>query len=270
MTCSPAATATTRSTAAAASTTTSARAATTRSAPVTATPSGSRAATARTRSRTTSRTSSPTASAGSTATATASRPPPTATTPTRRSARRAGGLRQRRRRGLQRARRRQPRRRRRRLRGAGRLRRLQCRGPPGRLEIRGNLVDENCDRRVSPWVPVRGRGHQPVGARRLPDAAALAGRAAGAQGRARHADLPRGPCPFKATKRRTVARDLAPVSFSRLFRRARLRAGARVTVTITRAGDDRAGSTRTGPRTARCRIRAMECLAPGETKGSPC
>ncbi len=76
-------------------------------------------------------------------------------------------------------------------------------------------------------------------------------------------------CPFKSAKRRTVARDLAPVSFSRLFRRARLRSGARLTLTITAA--ESIGRTFTYTvRRARCPTCAIVCRAPGDTKGRPC
>ena len=40
-------------------------------------------------------------------------------------------------------------------------------------------------------------------------------------------------CPFTKTRQRTVASDLAPVSFSSSFRRARLRSGSRLTLSIT-------------------------------------
>ena len=104
---------------------------------------------------------------------------------------------------------------------------------PGALEIRGNLVDENCDRRVSPWVAV---------------AAAVTNQWALDGSRTRLRSLvvrlaPKGArvtlscrgrtCPFKSTRRARSPRDLAPVSFSKLFRRARLRSGVRLTLTIT-------------------------------------
>ena len=78
-----------------------------------------------------------------------------------------------------------------------------------------------------------------------------------------------GACPFKATKRRTVSRDLAPVSFSRLFRRARLRAGARVTLTIS-APETIEPDLHVPGRDGALPDPAIECRAPGETKGSPC
>ena len=140
---------------------------------------------------------------------------------------------------------------------------------PGAPEIRGNLVDENCDRRVSPWVAV---------------AAAVTNQWALDGSRTRLRSLvvrlaPKGArvtlscrgntCPFKATKRRTVAKDLAPVSFTSLFRRARLRAGVRITLTIT------APETISRIYTYRAANGSLpdpriECRAPGETRGAPC
>jgi hypothetical protein len=140
---------------------------------------------------------------------------------------------------------------------------------PGALEVRGNLIDENCDRRVSPWVAV---------------AAAVTNQWALDGSRTRLRSLvvrlaPRGArltltcrgrsCPFKGTKRRTVPRDLAAVSFSSLFRRARLRAGTRITLTIT------APETISRIYTYRAANGALpdpklECRAPGQTKGDPC
>jgi putative metal-binding protein/hemolysin type calcium-binding protein len=140
---------------------------------------------------------------------------------------------------------------------------------PGALEIRGNLVDENCDRRVSPWVAV---------------AAAVTNQWALEGSRTRLRSLvvrlaPKGArvtlscrgssCPFKATKRRTVPRDLAAVSFTSLFRRARLRAGTRITLTIT------APETISRIYTYRAANGALpdptlECRAPGQSKGDPC
>ena len=76
-------------------------------------------------------------------------------------------------------------------------------------------------------------------------------------------------CPFRSTKRRTVPRELAPVSFTSLFRRARLRPGLRLTLTITAPETisriytfKTANGSLPDPRT--------ECRAPGETKGEPC
>jgi hypothetical protein len=140
---------------------------------------------------------------------------------------------------------------------------------PGALEIRGNLVDENCDRRVSPWVAV---------------AAAITNQWALDGSRTLLRSLvvrlaPKGArvtlscrgssCPFKGTKRSTVARDLAPVSFTKLFRRARLRAGTRLTLTVTAPETIGRIYTYTTVNGALPDPR-VECRAPGQTKGDPC
>jgi hypothetical protein len=140
---------------------------------------------------------------------------------------------------------------------------------PGALEIRGNLVDENCDRRVSPWVAV---------------AAAVTNRWALVRSRTLLRSLvvrlaPKGAsvtlscrgrsCPFRSTRRRTVARDLAPVSFSSLFRRARLRPGTRLTLTITAPETIGRIYTYTAANGALPDPR-VECRAPGQTRGEPC
>ncbi|MDA0162149.1 putative metal-binding motif-containing protein [Solirubrobacter ginsenosidimutans] len=140
---------------------------------------------------------------------------------------------------------------------------------PGALEVRGNLVDENCDRRVSPWVAVAAAVTNQWaldGSRTL--LRSLVVRLA-PKGAKVTLSCRGSSCPFKATKRSTVARDLAPVSFSKLFRRARLRAGTRLTLTITAPetiGRIYTYTTVNGslpdPR--------IECRAPGETKGSAC
>jgi hypothetical protein len=140
---------------------------------------------------------------------------------------------------------------------------------PGALEIRGNLVDENCDGRVSPWVAVAAAVTNQWaldGSRTLlrslvvrlaPTGARVTLRCRGSS------------CPFKSTKRNTVARDLAPVSFSKLFRKARLRAGTRLTLTITAPETISRIYTYTTVNGALPDPR-IECRAPGEAKGSAC
>jgi hypothetical protein len=140
---------------------------------------------------------------------------------------------------------------------------------PGALEIRGNLVDENCDRRVSPWVAVAAAVTNQWaldGSRTLLRSLVVRLAPKGA-----HVTLGcRGSsCPFKTTRRATVPRDLAAVSFTKLFRRARLRAGVRLSLTIT------APETISRIYTYRTVNGALpdpriECRAPGEVKGSPC
>jgi hypothetical protein len=140
---------------------------------------------------------------------------------------------------------------------------------PGALEIRGNLADENCDRRVSPWVAVAAvvtNRWALDGSRTLVRSLVvrLAPKGARVTLRCRGSS-----CPFKTTRRSTVARDLAPVSFSKLFRRARLRAGTRLTLTVTAPETIGRTYTYTVARGALPDPR-VECRAPGETRGEPC
>jgi hypothetical protein len=140
---------------------------------------------------------------------------------------------------------------------------------PGALEVRGNAVDENCDRRADPWVVV---------------AAAVTNQWAldGSVTRLRSLVVrlaPKGAtvrlscrgrsCPFTKTRVRTVARDLAPVSFSSAFRRARLRSGARLTLTITAPETIGRTYTYTVKNGALPDPRVV-CRAPGDPKGAPC
>jgi hypothetical protein len=140
---------------------------------------------------------------------------------------------------------------------------------PGALEIRGNAVDENCDRRAESWrvVPalVTNRWAVANGFTRLqtlvvrvaPKDAAVTLSCRG------------GSCGFKRTQRRTVPRDLASVSFSRLFRGKRLRSGTRLTLRITAAESISRIFTYTVRRNALPDSR-IECRAPGAAKGDPC
>jgi hypothetical protein len=140
---------------------------------------------------------------------------------------------------------------------------------PGALEVRGNPVDENCDRRVSPWVAVAAAVTNQWaldGSRTLLRSLVVRLAPKGAQVTL---SCRGSSCPFKSTRRSTVARDLAPVSFTKLFRKSRLRAGTRLRVTITAPetiGRIYTFTTANGvvpePR--------IECRAPGEAKGSAC
>jgi hypothetical protein len=140
---------------------------------------------------------------------------------------------------------------------------------PGALEVKGNTVDENCDSRAEPFGLLR--------------AIALTNwRVNGSVTRVRRLELRNAPngarvvlrckgrgCPFKRAIRRTVPRDLAPVRFTRRFKRARLRPGARVTMAVTAAGFT--GRTWTY-KVKRGELPASKttCRAPGETRSRTC
>jgi hypothetical protein len=140
---------------------------------------------------------------------------------------------------------------------------------PGAVEIRGNDVDENCDKRAEPFGLLRSLvvssfayGNSSTGVRALVVRNAPKG--------ARIVLACRGPgCPFSATKRFGVPRDLAAVSLTRFFKGAALKPGARVTVTVTANG--LVGRTY-GYGVRRQDVPSMStvCQAPGARKERPC
>jgi len=140
---------------------------------------------------------------------------------------------------------------------------------PGALEIRGNNVDENCDSIAQGFALLRSListnwefGNtftrlRTLIVRNAPAGARISVSCTG------------GGCPFKGTKRKTVSRDLAPVSLKPFFGNAKLRRNARVAVQITAA--------QTVGRTYAYRIKLGElpaqsivCRRPGESKGRAC
>lgn len=140
---------------------------------------------------------------------------------------------------------------------------------PGALEVRGNAADENCDNRAEPWrvvsALVTNRWAYAGDVTRLQSLVVrLAPRGAvvtlGCKGAS---------CPFKRTRRETVPRELARVSFSRLFRTARLRPGTRLTLRISAAESVARTFTYTVKRGA-LPEQTIVCRAPGDTKGDPC
>jgi hypothetical protein len=139
---------------------------------------------------------------------------------------------------------------------------------PGAVERRGNNVDENCDRRAQPFGLLRSLVStnwqfgsftrvKSLVVRNAPKGARIALTCRG------------GGCPFRGAKLAKVSRDLKPVAFQRFFRRARLRAGARVQVAVTAAG--LVGRTYTykielGDLPSQTTV----CRAPGAKKGKTC
>jgi hypothetical protein len=140
---------------------------------------------------------------------------------------------------------------------------------PNRPEIRGNRVDENCDRRALPFAQF---------------AAVVSNRWLVAGTHTRLLTLivrnaPRGTrvrltcsgdgCPFRRARRRTIRRDLAPVRLHKGFRRARLRAGTRLRLRLSRAQTVTRTYTFTVKHLALPENRTM-CRAPGARKPRPC
>jgi hypothetical protein len=140
---------------------------------------------------------------------------------------------------------------------------------PGALEVRGNAVDENCDNRAASFANL---------------AALVSARWTAARTYTRLRTLivrlaPRGArivftcrgrsCPKRRTLRQTVPRDLAQVTLHAGFRRARLRPGTRLEVTITAPETVGRTYTYTIKRGALPESRTV-CRVPGDTRGESC
>jgi hypothetical protein len=140
---------------------------------------------------------------------------------------------------------------------------------PNALEIRGNPFDENCDRRADPFAQLGAVVSNQWGvARTFARLRALVVHNAPKGARIVLTCKGRG-CPIKKARRRTVSRELQRVALDGGFRRARLRIGTRLKLTITAA--ETIGRTYTyvvkrgAPPT-----RQTVCRAPGEKKGQSC
>jgi hypothetical protein len=140
---------------------------------------------------------------------------------------------------------------------------------PTTPEIRGNAVDENCDRRAEPFADVGAVvANQwvfgPRSSRLLklivhtaPAGARITFRCSGSS------------CPTRRTRRVTVRSVLSRVVLHRPFRRARLRPGTRLRVTITAAGTIGRTYTYTVRRGA-APDSTVVCRAPGQRRSRKC
>jgi Putative metal-binding motif/RTX calcium-binding nonapeptide repeat (4 copies) len=140
---------------------------------------------------------------------------------------------------------------------------------PNAVERRGNAIDENCDNRAAPFaqfatvvsnrwaVANRVTFLRSLVVRNAPAGARIVLRCDGAG------------CPIDRARRRTVRRNLAKVVLHRGFKRARLRPGARLRLSIT--AQETIGRTYT----YKVKQRALPasrivCRAPGARKGRAC
>jgi hypothetical protein len=141
---------------------------------------------------------------------------------------------------------------------------------PGALEIRGNTADENCDSRAEPFALLRALvlNNWSVDGRRTklrlltvrnaPRGARVVFRCTGRS------------CPSQRSRSRTVPRDLAPVRLDdRALRRATLRPGARLTVTITAAETTGRTFTYTAKNGELPDVR-ITCRSPDESRSRTC
>jgi hypothetical protein len=140
---------------------------------------------------------------------------------------------------------------------------------PNALEIRGNPFDENCDRRADPFAELGAVVSNQWGvARTFARLRTLVVHNAPAGARITLTCKGRG-CPIKKARRRTVARELQRITLQQGFRRARLRIGTRLRLTITAAGTIGRTYTYVVKRGAPP-TRTTVCRAPGEKRGRSC
>lgn len=139
---------------------------------------------------------------------------------------------------------------------------------PNTPEIRGNAVDENCDRRADPFAQLGALvSNQWAIARTHARLLSLVVHNAPRGARITLTCRGRG-CPIQR-RRRTVSRELQRVVLHRGFRRARLRVGTRLRLTITAAETIGRTSTYVIKR-GELPTRTNVCRAPGESRGRSC
>ena len=140
---------------------------------------------------------------------------------------------------------------------------------PNALEIRGNPFDENCDRRADPWAELTAVvSNQWAVARTFARLRTLVVHNAPTGARIVLTCTGRG-CPFKKARRRTVTRELQRIVLHRPFRRARLRVGTKLRLTITAAGTVGRTNTYVVKRGAPP-TRTTTCRAAGEARAVSC
>ena len=140
---------------------------------------------------------------------------------------------------------------------------------PNTPEIRGNPFDENCDRRADPFAQLGAVvSNQWAIARTNARLLSLVVRNAPKGARIALTCKGRG-CPIRRTRRRTVSRELQRVVLHRGFRKARLRVGTRLRLTITAA--ETVGRTYTYVvKRGALPTKTTVCRAPGEARGRSC
>jgi hypothetical protein len=140
---------------------------------------------------------------------------------------------------------------------------------PNALEIRGNPFDENCDRRAQPFAQLDAvLTNQWAVARTHARLLALVVHNAPKGARIVLTCKGRG-CPFKRARRRTVSRELQRIVLHRGFRRAKLRFGTRLKLSITAA--ETVGRTYTYVvKRGVLPTKTTVCRAPGERRAQSC
>ena len=141
---------------------------------------------------------------------------------------------------------------------------------PGALEIRGNTIDENCDRRAEPFAQLGAVvSNQWLVTRTHAKLLSLVVRLAPKGARIVLTCKGKG-CPKKRTQRRTVSRDLQRIVLQRavpaLAPALRHAADAHASPRRARSG----ARTPTSSSAASCRGGPPTCRAPGASRGRSC